>query len=289
MNSYNQKLYLSELNPVTGNFTFIDALQGIQLYRYEGRNGYDQKNHYYMLGVRHVSNGKSTVVTLNTVGAQLVYKPYISVPLSFKDYLAFPGYDSSSNNTYAILWLDSLCETPEMTIGPITETTALVNWGPPDPGKKYYYHTSENTPPPAGPGTNMTATASFMTGLKPNTVYYVCLRKECFQDVSSEWECDSFKTKEDTTAIIDTTLSIDHVHHRYVDVYPNPVTDRVTVKRDNNRNMLITITDMVGCVVYQSETVENSIVIDMQSYPGGVYFLRYDDRVRNNIIKLIKR
>ena len=59
----------------------------------------------------------------------------------------------------------------------------------------------------------------------------------------------------------------------YVSVYPNPAKDMVNigVKREDNRPMHMQIINSTGQVVYESNTVGKSNMINMSKYPSGIY------------------
>lgn len=78
-----------------------------------------------------------------------------------------------------------------------------------------------------------------------------------------------------------------------VELYPNPVTTRFTLKLPEQGDVvqtgaLITITDLSGKVLWRRTASANRYDIDMTSFPAGTYFLRYTDRGHTTVRKVIK-
>ncbi|NHM06534.1 T9SS type A sorting domain-containing protein [Flavobacterium sp. CYK-4] len=82
------------------------------------------------------------------------------------------------------------CQKPTLTpTTAITSTTATLNWAAPSPapasGYEYVYSTANLTP--SGSGTFTAGTSASISGLTPNTVYYVFVRSDCGSGVYSGW------------------------------------------------------------------------------------------------------
>ena len=73
--------------------------------------------------------------------------------------------------------------------GPITATTATINWSPaiPVPSDGYQYVVSTTATPPTGTGTVTTGLSANVIGLTANTTYYVYVRSNCSSGDLSAW------------------------------------------------------------------------------------------------------
>lgn len=69
-------------------------------------------------------------------------------------------------------------------------------------------------------------------------------------------------------------------------VYPNPVSDILTIQRDENSKVWIEIIDVHGRIIYQKEDSDNLIRIDISKYPTGPYILKIlsDSKVASKLI-----
>lgn len=56
--------------------------------------------------------------------------------------------------------------------------------------------------------------------------------------------------------------------------YPNPATDRLTLKADNYDNLSFQLFDLTGKLLHNAKIKSNETVINMQDYQFGVYFLK---------------
>lgn len=74
-------------------------------------------------------------------------------------------------------------------------------------------------------------------------------------------------------------------------VYPNPVTDRLTLRVDDSETTLrYTLTDANGRAIVADNIVEPQTSIEMANLAQGVYFLRIDDSdVLVRTFKIVKR
>ena len=71
-----------------------------------------------------------------------------------------------------------------------------------------------------------------------------------------------------------------------IEMYPNPVGDRLTVNGDGIQHVrLFTVT---GTCVYEKTVKRNKIEIDMASLPHGLYFLNVQTEKGIVVRKLVK-
>lgn len=113
-------------------------------------------------------------------------------------YIRFWDYSGDNFGTFGICATSPTCIVPALNpTTAITTTSATINWTALTPapavGYEYYYSTSSTTPTVAGTAT--TATSIPLTGLTPNTVYYVFVRSNCGGGNYSGWSAyDMFST-----------------------------------------------------------------------------------------------
>ncbi|MEY2693532.1 MAG: putative adhesin [Bacteroidota bacterium] len=113
-------------------------------------------------------------------------------------YIRFWEYSNDNNGTFGICATSPTCIVPSINpTSSITTNSATINWTALTPapavGYEYYYSTSSTTPTVAGTAT--TATSIPLTGLTPNTVYYVFVRSNCGGGNYSGWSAyDMFST-----------------------------------------------------------------------------------------------
>lgn len=75
-------------------------------------------------------------------------------------------------------------------------------------------------------------------------------------------------------------------------VFPNIVTDYVTVQNNSLNNMHLTITDNLGRIVFSEDSKSGELTIDMSYYDSGFYFLQILNEENKTLIencKLIKQ
>lgn len=71
-----------------------------------------------------------------------------------------------------------------------------------------------------------------------------------------------------------------------VNIYPNPVSDKLVVEAENISR--IAILDLVGQVVYQTETSGSSVTLDLSSFAAGSYFINVTTDKGQVVRKMVK-
>lgn len=75
-----------------------------------------------------------------------------------------------------------------------------------------------------------------------------------------------------------------------VDAYPNPVTDRLTVKANGNTgNAQLIVTDISGKLVRSQTMYGDKAEIDMSGLQSGIYFVKYADQQHTETVKINKQ
>lgn len=91
----------------------------------------------------------------------------------------------------------------------------------------------------------------------------------------------------------DTTYTITFVGleelHSYINVFPNPVTDHLKIKHTTEGIMTIRLLDVSGKLIKEEVSADNQILIEMQEFTKGIYFLEISENDRSFRTKIIKQ
>jgi hypothetical protein len=174
---------------------------------------------------------------------------------------------------------------PPVTIdtSKITATTAIVTWDP-VPGVKQYEYAVSISPTPPTQGYFTTYTSVKLLGLKPSTYWFFHIRAYCEPVPMSPWRTVQFKSR--------VTTSVEDLINGpfYVDAYPNPATNTVTVRTMGRAaNARLFMTDMTGKIVRTSSVDTDEVTINVLDLPAGMYFVRYSDDAVSEVIKITKQ
>jgi len=87
----------------------------------------------------------------------------------------------------------------------------------------------------------------------------------------------------------DTSIGFNEIKNdNHLNIYPNPATNLITIDHsfDNTENTTIQIFNLLGEVVYsQSCLLSDNLIINIQSFESGLYFIKLEN---NNIISIKK-
>ncbi len=131
-----------------------------------------------------------------------------------------------------------------------------------------------------GNGTTNNVSAYEFTDKNPAQLSYYRLRQIDFNDVFTFSDVVSVNRGKTTNSI---------------KLYPNPVKSSVTVDYSSavNEEILVTITDVTGRVVYTEQNNaaqgENQFNLDLSSLPQGSYFIRLESNSNTSIQTIIKQ
>ena len=67
-------------------------------------------------------------------------------------------------------------------------------------------------------------------------------------------------------------------------IFPNPASDVVTIKNNFGKPTHATLYDLTGRVLQNITIENNNTSINVQNYPNGIYFLKFED---SEVFKLI--
>jgi hypothetical protein len=99
-----------------------------------------------------------------------------------------------------------------------------------------------------------------------------------YEDCESESAIDINNPENDYVTI--TVTGIDE--NVMATIYPNPVKSTLTIEQTGMKH--ISMFNLVGQTVYESNTSDEVVNIDMNDYPRGIYVVR----VNNNTYKIVK-
>ena len=130
-----------------------------------------------------------------------------------------------------------------------------------------------------GTGADTTANNPYtLTGLEPNTTYYVKVKALCADGNESGWSSPATFT----TA----TVGIDDVDAAAISLYPNPATTTVTISGISGQ-ATVTVVDMNGRVSGEWRVENGEITLDLTGYAQGAYFVRIVGEQQSAVRKLI--
>lgn len=147
-------------------------------------------------------------------------------------------------------------------------TSAIFNWAAVPYANAYDCAVTQSATPPAAPDATISITTYTAQGLIPSTNYYFHLKANCSPNDETSWVSLQFMTGP--------SVSVGTVENGVsVLVYPNPTNDDVTVDIQNNPKGTIQVLDMMGKVIYSTETTDKKTIINMKPFASGVYMIKY--------------
>lgn len=175
------------------------------------------------------------------------------------------------------------CYSPVLTVSNVTSTTAKVTWDPIATAYGYEYAVS-TTPDPPVKGTYTTYTTLFLQGLPSKTTHFIHVRSRCTPTPLSDWSKAPFKTLKYLS--IDPTNGVDF----NMDAYPNPVKDKLYIRLNGKMgaNAHVTVVGLTGNVIFSAPMTSETLTIDASSIPSGVYVVKYQDDIHQEIMKVTK-
>lgn len=87
------------------------------------------------------------------------------------------------------------------------------------------------------------------------------------------------------------TATVNGVNNFTIETYPNPVQNTLTVKVTGTveSNSQVVLTDIAGKVIATQAVTNNTAVFDMANHANGIYFIRYTDKSRSEVLKVNKQ
>lgn len=89
--------------------------------------------------------------------------------------------------------------------------------------------------------------------------------------------------------IIQTTANVSDIQNDvYYDIYPNPTNGKLTIENRELKIENVSVYNMLGERVYQSNTNQQQTTIDLSSQPAGIYFIEIKSENEKVFKKIIK-
>ncbi len=100
---------------------------------------------------------------------------------------------------------------------------------------------------------------------------------------------DGTKSKDTATIIIDViTTSVNSINFPDIEIYPNPVKDKVNIKIPDFGTKYLTISTLTGKLICSEEMDENETQLDLSPYQSGIYFITVRSKDFITTKKIIK-
>jgi hypothetical protein len=211
---------------------------------------------------------------------------FFNVPASGVYVFGFNAYSEASQGS---LYVDDFlieeleCGVPSnISITNITDTSATVTWQAPTTGNStlfsvyQYAYSTTNTPP--AEGTFEPAMTTNLSGLTPETTYYLFTRTQC-GPIWSDWTSTPFTTDE--------ALGTGNNKLNGFSYYPNPVKDVLNLTSSSAINK-VNVYTITGQLVYTRNGSSQNEVCNLSQLTGGVYLVTIYTENETNRIKIVK-
>jgi hypothetical protein len=134
-------------------------------------------------------------------------------------------------------------------------------------------HAQENAVTTGGEATGAGGTASYSVGQVVYTTN-TGTNGSVAQGVQQPYEIST------TVGINETSINLE------LSVYPNPTTDYLTLKVEDNTELNYQLYDSQGKIIENKKVTANSTTISMEALPKSIYFLNVTDN--NQVVKTFK-
>jgi hypothetical protein len=97
-------------------------------------------------------------------------------------------------------------------------------------------------------------------------------------------------TSQAVTIIVEDISSIDKPAFADVEIYPNPVTEKlfIDLKDNSNMNATVSIYNNLGRILLQKNLTRQTHILDLEFLPKGIYMLKLENKKDNTFYKVIK-
>lgn len=83
------------------------------------------------------------------------------------------------------------------------------------------------------------------------------------------------------------TLTAPIETEKNINISPNPTTGMIIITNSFNEKFNINITNVIGKLIYTTQTSEKSMKINLSSQPDGIYFASFQSTYQTQTIKII--
>lgn len=193
----------------------------------------------------------------------------------------------STSNWVSTLPFTTTCDSlTKVNISETTETTANVNWNVFKNCEYSFNYAVDTVPvPPTDPLSWHYARglSTTITGLIPNTTYFVFIRDSCGSNFG-KWVGNHFQTQPLGVQSLKSGQS-------EITIYPNPATNVIVVnsQKASGRSSAATLTDVYGKTIKMIKLNGDKQLVDVSDLPDGLYFIKYADEATSQTIKLLKQ
>ena len=98
--------------------------------------------------------------------------------------------------------------------------------------------------------------------------------------------CDVYFDLVELTVLDSLSTSVEPVRSQdEISVFPNPVTDKLQIKANSLPPFVITIWNSDGQVIKEKKSDDNSLTIDLEDHPSGVYYYSITESWHQRILK----
>ncbi len=169
-----------------------------------------------------------------------------------------------------------------VTVANIGADSADISWTSVSPTANYQYVVDTFSTIPTS-GTNINTNSVRVKGLILNKTYYVFVRTDCGGGIYSAWSAAQvfytpFATSVGNTLVVQNSLK----------AYPNPFDNNLAISGFSGKTKII-VTNMLGTIVYQTETSETITPLNLATEAPGIYFVKCISEKTHEVLKVEKR
>ena len=213
----------------------------------------------------------TSYTTVNVTEDNLTYNLTGLTPNTEYTYMAFITFDSTTvfGEEMTFTTLEEVIEPCDVPTGLIVTSTThesiSISWNP-NPNVSSW---TIKYQPQGGSINTVTATTNnfTITGLEPQTSYYIQLQANCSSGQTSDWSITVTGT---------TDVGIDEHLLKHVSLYPNPANDVINVECTMNNVHIeaLEVFDVYGKLINTVDVIDNPTRINVSGLANGMYFVR---------------
>lgn len=190
-----------------------------------------------------------------------------------------PSISAVSDWTNASFTTRFTCKPPDVTVTP-QQASAEVSWDKILFSAGYEYAVTKSPTPPSLGKTIFTEQVNVPLPEDGSGAYFH-IRTKCYDIfTTSPWGTTELQAP---TAVLNVNKGAS-----LLNVFPNPVQNRLVIEIPNAKGGVITITDVTGKLVYSTQVIAAGMEVDMASYPKGLYLVKYTGSGTTQIVKVAK-